>query len=144
MALLCTSQSLEQDGMGAAMEVGAAAAWLGQVTWKCMWVGQVKHKVVSEGVLAWVEEERLRGELGGSVGVLRMMLRALLVAGAKSFTHMITALERYSTALHTLLQEAGPEVGHPNHVFAAVPIHVQVQAHASHRESPHYFIGNVL
>lgn len=72
---------------------------------------QVKHKVVSEGVLAWMEEERLKAELGGSLGVLRMALRALLVAGAKSFTHMITALERYCMTLQSLLQETGFEVG---------------------------------
>lgn len=70
---------------------------------------QVRHKVVGEGVLEWVEEERLREELGGSVGVLRMMLRGYLVAGAKSFTHMITALERYCATLQALLQETGHE-----------------------------------
>ncbi|CAL8461756.1 g1287 [Coccomyxa elongata] len=69
----------------------------------------VRHKVVGEGVLEWVEEERLREELGGSVGVLRMMLRGYLVAGAKSFTHMITALERYCATLQALLQETGHE-----------------------------------
>ena len=72
-------------------------------------LGQVRHKVVGEGVLEWVEEERLREELGGSVGVLRMMLRGYLVAGAKSFTHMITALERYCATLQALLQETGQE-----------------------------------
>ena len=71
---------------------------------------QVKHKVVAEGVLAWVAEQGLAGELGGAVGVLVMAFRALLVAGAKSFTHMITALERYHGLLADLLAAAGPEV----------------------------------
>lgn len=74
----------------------------------CMW--QVRHKVVGDGVLEWVEEERLREELGGGLGVLRMLLRGYLVAGAKSFTHMITALERYCTTLHPLLHETGHKV----------------------------------
>ena len=71
---------------------------------------QVKHKVTSEGILAWVAEQSLEGELGGAQGVLRMVLRALLVAGAKSFTHMITALERYCLVLQTLLAQTGPQV----------------------------------
>jgi nuclear cap-binding protein subunit 1 len=71
---------------------------------------QVKHKVMSEGILAWISEQGLQAELGGQQGVLRMVLRALLVAGAKSFTHMITALERYCLVLQTLLAETGPQV----------------------------------
>jgi hypothetical protein len=39
-----------------------------------------------------------------------MAFRALLVAGAKSFTHMITALERYHGLLAGLLAAAGPAV----------------------------------
>ncbi len=74
---------------------------------------QVRHKVVSEGVLEWVEEEQLRQELGGGLGVLRMLLRGYLVAGAKSFTHMITALERYCTTLQALLHETGHEARSP-------------------------------
>ncbi|EIE25257.1 ARM repeat-containing protein [Coccomyxa subellipsoidea C-169] len=73
----------------------------------------VRHKVVSEGVLEWVEEEQLRQELGGGLGVLRMLLRGYLVAGAKSFTHMITALERYCTTLQALLHETGHEARSP-------------------------------
>lgn len=71
---------------------------------------QVKHKVMSEGILAWIAEQGLEGELGGPQGVLRMVLRALLVAGSKSFTHMITALERYCLILQTLLAQTGPQV----------------------------------
>ena len=55
-----------------------------------------------------------------------MVLRALLVAGAKSFTHMITALERYCLVLQTLLAQAGAEVCWPsNSVPACNGIHVQ-------------------
>ena len=39
-----------------------------------------------------------------------MVLRALLVAGSKSFTHMITALERYDELLMRLLADAGAAV----------------------------------
>ena len=81
---------------------------------------QVKHKVMSEGVLAWIGKQGLEGELGGPRGVLSMVLRALLVAGAKSFTHMITALERYCLVLQTLLAQAGAEVRRPSHLPATV------------------------
>ena len=80
---------------------------------------QVKHKVMSEGVLAWIGEQGLEGELGGPGGVLSMVLRALLVAGAKSFTHMITALERYCLVLQTLLAQAGAEVCWPSNSVPA-------------------------
>lgn len=68
------------------------------------------------GVRAWVEGTgptpgpNLREELGGAAGVLRAITNALLVAGSKSFTHMITALERYLPTLESLLAEAGPAV----------------------------------
>lgn len=52
----------------------------------------------------------LREVLGGATGVLRAITNALLVAGSKSFTHMITALERYLPTLESLLAEAGPAV----------------------------------
>ena len=81
---------------------------------------QVKHKVMSEGVLAWIGEQGLEAELGGPKGVLSMVLRALLVAGAKSFTHMITALERYCLVLQTLLAQTGAEVCWLEHLSATV------------------------
>ena len=84
------------------------ATWLEILSRSCL--QQVKHKVMSEGILAWVAEQSLEAELGGGQGVLRMVLRALLVAGAKSFTHMITALERYCHVLQTLLAQTGPQV----------------------------------
>jgi nuclear cap-binding protein subunit 1 len=71
---------------------------------------QVRHKLGAEGVLAWADEQGLAGELGGPAHVAAMALRALLVAGAKSFTHMITALERYHGLLAGLLAAAGPAV----------------------------------
>lgn len=70
-------------------------------------------------VLAWVDGTGLeagpplREELGGAAGVLRAIVTALLVAGAKSFTHMITALERYGPVLDSLLRESGPAVCPP-------------------------------
>ncbi len=60
----------------------------------------------------WVEEQNLRSELGGVVGVIRAVATGLLVAGAKSFTHMITFVERYGAVLDGLLREAGTQVAH--------------------------------
>ena len=39
-----------------------------------------------------------------------MVLRALMVAGSKSFTHMLLALERFDNLLTTLLAETGERV----------------------------------
>ena len=58
----------------------------------------------------WIEEQNLRAELGGVVGVIRAVATGLLVAGAKSFTHMITFVERYGAVLDGLLREAGTQV----------------------------------
>ena len=69
----------------------------------------VKKKASAEEVLRWVSEGGLQEELGGGCGVLAMVLRTLLVAGAKSFTHTLIALERYSEALTALLARAGDE-----------------------------------
>ena len=53
----------------------------------------------------------LAGRLGGALGVLRCWARCLLVAGAKSYTHMVTALERYYGPLKNAVDAAGLEVG---------------------------------
>ena len=63
------------------------------------------------GVTQWIEEQKLRAELGGIAGVIRTVATGLLVAGAKSFTHMITFVERYGAVLDGLLREAGTQVG---------------------------------
>ncbi len=39
-----------------------------------------------------------------------LQVRGLLVAGSKSFTHTLVALERYQALLQTLLELAGPQV----------------------------------
>ena len=52
----------------------------------------------------------LQQRLGGSLGMLRCMARCLLVAGAKSYTHMVIALERYYGPLKNAVDAAGLEV----------------------------------
>lgn len=52
----------------------------------------------------------LEERLGGRLGVLRCWGRCLLVAGAKSYTHMVIALERYYGPLKNAVDEAGLEV----------------------------------
>jgi hypothetical protein len=70
---------------------------------------QVKEKQTAPELLAWARGPGPAAELGGAAGAAAALLRALLVAGAKSFTHMLIALERYHDALAPLLAEAGPE-----------------------------------
>ena len=52
----------------------------------------------------------LEQRLGGSLGLLRCMARCLLVAGAKSYTHLVISLERYYGPLKNAVDAAGPEV----------------------------------
>ena len=42
----------------------------------------------------WLRGQGAEAALGGPLGLLRALGRALLVAGAKSYTHMAIALER--------------------------------------------------
>lgn len=63
-----------------------------------------------EALRAWVEGGDLVAAVGGPAGACATVARALLVAGSKSFTHTVIALERYQPLLEHLLQEAGGEV----------------------------------
>lgn len=69
----------------------------------------VRGKASAEELEEWVKENNLETVLGGKIGVLRMLTRCLLVAGAKSYTHMIIALERYYGPLAVLSKETGVE-----------------------------------
>lgn len=70
---------------------------------------QVTARKNAEEALAWLEAESISDELGGRCGALRAILRGLMTAGSKSFTHMLIALERYDTVLTTLLKDAGQQ-----------------------------------
>ena len=73
------------------------------------WAGKalekVRSKLSADDLKAWASENDLETILGGKVKLLQMFLRCLLVAGAKSYTHMIIALERYRTILDDLVSE---------------------------------------
>lgn len=71
---------------------------------------QIKGKVGHEALRAWIEGGDLVAAVGGPAGACATVARALLVAGSKSFTHTVIALERYQPLLEHLLQEAGAEV----------------------------------
>ncbi len=84
----------------------------------------------------------MRAELGGVVGVIRAVATGLLVAGAKSFTHMITFVERYGAVLDGLLREAGPPVSCPERVcrprVCAVSRNaLQMRTHCGEHIAPH-------
>jgi hypothetical protein len=53
----------------------------------------------------------VEARLGGALGMLRCWGRCLLVAGSKSYTHMVIALERYYGPLKNAVDAAGAEVG---------------------------------
>jgi nuclear cap-binding protein subunit 1 len=67
----------------------------------------VRKKASVAEVTTWITQNDLETVLGGQVGVLRAILRCLLVAGAKSYTHMNIALERYIEILSSLSNETG-------------------------------------
>ncbi len=62
----------------------------------------------------------LEERLGGTLGVLRCMARCLLVAGAKSYTHMVIALERYYGPLKNAVDAGGLEVRREEGVVCVV------------------------
>jgi nuclear cap-binding protein subunit 1 len=70
----------------------------------------VRSKASAEEIESWVTKNKLEEVLNnGKIGVLRMWVRCLLVAGAKSYTHVIIALERYYGPLALLSTETGLE-----------------------------------
>ena len=72
-------------------------------------VALVRRKTPAAGLTEWVESSPTATALGGpsSPAVVSAVVRGLLTAGSKSFTHMITALERYVEAVGPLLDAAG-------------------------------------
>ncbi|GAB4821122.1 hypothetical protein N2152v2_008168 [Parachlorella kessleri] len=79
--------------------------------WAAKLVQLIRTKPSAEDLDAWIVAQDPAATLGasGALGVLRMLARALLVAGAKSYTHMVIALERYYGPLAARVQEAGLE-----------------------------------
>ena len=71
---------------------------------------QARRKEPAPALLAWAEQPALVDELGGGAARVTCVLRALMVAGAKSLTHTISMLERYHAPLEQLIAAAGPEV----------------------------------
>lgn len=89
----------------AAAEAGDAA----EAAWAAVALKMVRSKASAEDIDNWIKDEKLDEVLGGKMGVLRMLTRCLLVAGVKSYTHMIIAFERYYGPLALLAKETGDE-----------------------------------
>ena len=77
--------------------------------WAAAALLKVRSKASAEDLDEWIASSDLETKLGGKIGVLRMLARCLLVAGAKSYTHMIIALERYYGPLAILVESTGLE-----------------------------------
>ena len=77
---------------------------------------QARRKKPAPALLAWAEQPALVDELGGSAARVACVLRALMVAGAKSLTHTISMLERYHAPLEQLIAAAGPQVLHASDI----------------------------
>ncbi len=69
----------------------------------------VRDKMPAPDLHAWLNEHGVP-RVGSPTGVLRGLVRALLTAGSKSFTHMVVVVERYHAVLVAAAQEAGDEV----------------------------------
>lgn len=72
---------------------------------------QVRSKAKPEEVDSWIETEKAEDALGGAEGVLRALVRTLLIAGAKSYTHMVIAMERYYGPVAMRTSSLGSQVG---------------------------------
>lgn len=79
--------------------------------WAARAVERVRAKATAGDLEEWVQQNALETVLGGQLGVLRMLGRCLLVAGSKSYTHMVIALERYYGPVNNLVLALGLEVG---------------------------------
>lgn len=78
--------------------------------WAAAALKLVRSKASNQEFDLWIDEKKLTDVLSsGKVGVLRMWLRCLLVAGAKSYTHMNIALERYYGPVALLSRDTGLE-----------------------------------
>ena len=67
-----------------------------------------RRKASPAALTEWAAADPVAVALGGAPAVARALVRGLLTAGAKSFTHMITALERYMDTLGPVIGGAGP------------------------------------
>ena len=70
----------------------------------------MRAKKGADELLEWMQSSGMEEELSGKVGMLRAVMRGLMVAGSKSFTHMLIALERYDSLLKGLLDDTGERV----------------------------------
>lgn len=77
--------------------------------WAAVALKMVRAKATAEELDAWMTEKGLEAALGGKIGVMKMLARCVLVAGSKSYTHMIIALERYYGPLAVLSKACGTE-----------------------------------
>ena len=77
--------------------------------WAAKAVDLIRKKTRDEQLDEWMKEHSLEAVLGGRIQLCKMLLRALLVAGQKTYSHMIIALERYYGPLASLVQEGGHE-----------------------------------
>jgi len=76
-----------------------------------LWAGRcvalIRRKATAEEFDSWLKSNALEAVLGGKTSLTKMVLRALLFAGQKSYSHMIIALERYYGPLALLISEGG-------------------------------------
>ena len=77
--------------------------------WAAKMLKQVRSKAAAEELDAWVVENDLNAVLGSPLAVVRALARCLLTAGAKSYTHMVIALERYYGPLKTRVDALGTQ-----------------------------------
>ena len=77
--------------------------------WAAKAVDLIRKKTTDEQLDDWMKQHSIEAVLGGRIQLCKMLLRALLVAGQKTYSHMIIALERYYGPLAALVQDGGQE-----------------------------------
>lgn len=75
--------------------------------WSAKLLALVRSKATVEEVESWITENALESRVDGKMGMLKVLTRCLCVAGAKSYTHMVIAFERYFGLLALLTKELG-------------------------------------
>ncbi|KAI3456671.1 hypothetical protein Pfo_013334 [Paulownia fortunei] len=103
--------------------------------------GMVKERLTSRDIISWIEDHVLPAH--GLDVTLRVVVQTLLNIGSKSFTHLITVLERYGQVIARICSDQDKQVLLISEVSAFWKNNAQMTAIAIDRMMGYRLISNV-
>lgn len=103
--------------------------------------GMVKGKKTAREIISWIEESVI--PLHGSKIALEVIIQTLLHIGSKSFTHLMTVLERYGQVIARLCPDLEKQVALINEVSSFWKNSAQMTAVAIDRMMGYRLISNL-